>query len=51
MIKNQNGNLLMQNLSVNGTFVNGTLVDEKLLVPGDIISVIKSDYGIFTIEW
>ena len=50
VIKNKNGELLLQNTSMNGTYVNRTLVDEKLLVSGDVVSILKCDYEIFMID-
>ena len=45
----ENGNLTLKNNSMNGTFVNGDIVDKKTIYIGDIISVLKNDFEMFKI--
>jgi pSer/pThr/pTyr-binding forkhead associated (FHA) protein len=49
-ISRNNGNLILKNNSMNGTFVNGILVDKIGLLPGDVVSVLQNDFEIFRFE-
>ena len=43
-------NLVLKSKSLNGTFVNGSAVEEKCLVSGDIVAVLDDDFELFKIE-
>ena len=36
---------------MNGTFVNGIVIDKKSILSGDTVSVLRSDFEILKIEW
>ena len=47
----EDGQLILKNNSLNGTYINGLAVEKQVIFPGDILSVLQDDFCIYKFQF